>query len=220
MSVAREAFTYDTPERPVSAVRHGAEPLADHVPIRLVLTHAFGGTLDTPSLVHLADACAARGLETIRCNLPAAEARRRGRPDPQASVEAAWRAIATQARAGCDRLVIGGRSYGGRMASHAATEPGVCDGLVLLGYPLQPPTKPGQLRVEHLVSIAVPILVVQGDRDQFSPGTLLEEAFGPLPTATIHRIAGADHAHAVRGRPPADVADEVASVIVEWAART
>lgn len=207
-----ESFTFDAPEGPVSAARH--VPESPHG-IRLVLTHAFGGTLGTPSLVHLADACAQRGIETIRFNLPMAEAGRR-RPDPQAKVEAAWRAVADQARDGCDRLVIGGRSYGGRIASHVATEPGVCDGLVLLGYPLQPPDRPGQLRVQHLVSIAVPVLVVQGDRDAFSPGTLLEDAFAPLPNATIHRLAGADHAHAVRGRALSEVAAEVAKIIVAW----
>jgi predicted alpha/beta-hydrolase family hydrolase len=197
---------------------------AHHVPAqasgdRLVLTHAFGGSLRTPSLVHLADACASLGLETIRFNLPAAEAGRR-RPEPPARVEAAWRAVCAQARTDRGRLFIGGRSYGGRIASHVAIEPGACDGLVLLGYPLQPPDRPGQTRDAHLASIEVPILVVQGDDDAFSPGTLLEDAFGPLPNATIHRIADADHAHAVRGRSIAEVAAEVASVIVDWVART
>lgn len=210
-----EPFGFETPEGPVTAARHVPEQAGG---VRLVLTHAFGGTLATPSLVHLAEACAARGIDTIRFNLPQAESGSR-RPQPSAKVEAAWRAVAQQARDGCERLVIGGRSYGGRIASHVATEPGVCDGLVLLGYPLQPPDKPGQLRVEHLVSIAVPVLVVQGDRDAFSPGTLLEDAFAPLPNATIHRIAGADHAHAVRGRSLAEVAAEVAAAIVAWLAR-
>lgn len=207
---------FDTPEIAVTAACHRTETPTG---TRLLLTHAFGGTLDTPSLVHLADACAARGLETIRFNLPAAETGRR-RPEPQAHVEAAWRAVAEQARDGCDRLIIGGRSFGGRVASHIATEPGVCDGVVLLGYPLQPPSRPGKLRVEHLVSIVVPILVVQGDRDTFSPGTLLQDAFAPLPNATIHLLAGGDHGHAVRGRSLDEVAGEVAEVIIDWLART
>lgn len=215
-SSVSEPASFETPEGAVTAAIHVPEQPTG---VRLAVTHAFGGSLNTPSLVHLADACATRGVETIRFNLPQAEARRR-RPDPQAKVEAAWKAIAQQARDGCERLLIGGRSYGGRMASHVATEPGVCDGLVLLGYPLQPPERPGQLRVAHLVSIVVPILVIQGDRDPFSPGTLLQDAFEPLPHATIHWIAGGDHAHAVRGRSLAEVAAETASVIVDWLART
>lgn len=215
-TVTHEPGWFETPEIDVTAMRHvPAAPSGT----RLVLTHAFGGTLDTPSLVHLADACAQRGLDTIRFNLPAAETGRR-RPEPQAGVEAAWRAVAQQAREDCDRLILGGRSFGGRIASHVATEPGVCEGVVLLGYPLQPPSRPGKLRIEHLASIRVPILVVQGDRDAFSPGTLLADAFDPLPNATIHLLEGADHGHAVRGRSLEDVAAEVADVIVAWLART
>ena len=202
---------------------HGSLSAAIHTPVRpsgdrVILTHGASGSYATPNLVAVCDALAERGIEAVRFNLPAAERKRRS-PDRAPIVEAVWRDVAARLRDGTERLVIGGRSYGGRMASHvAAVDPHACDGVLLLAYPLHPPGKPEQQRTQHLSSIQVPILVVQGDRDPFASGTLLEEAFEPLERATIHRIPGGDHSHAVRGRTTADVAAEVAGAVVAWLA--
>ena len=108
--------------------------------------------MDTPSLRDFAAAMADRGIDVVRFNLPYVEAGRKA-PGPRARDEACWRAVAAQLRPSAKRLVLGGRSYGGRMASHVAAEGVACDGLLFLAYPLHPPGKPTELRTDHLARI-------------------------------------------------------------------
>src|SRR3989442_2798202 len=96
----------------VSAAWHEADGDA-----LLALTHGAGGTIDTPSLRAFAEATAAHGVSVVRFNLPYVEAGRRS-PGPAARDEACWRAVAEQGRGRTKRLFLGGRSYGGRLASH------------------------------------------------------------------------------------------------------
>jgi len=181
----------------------------------LALTHGAGGTLDTPALVAYAEAVAARGLRVVRFNLPYVEAGRKS-PGPQARDEACWRDVAAGLRDHAARLILGGRSYGGRMASHVAASGVACDGLVFLAYPLHPPGKSERLRTAHLERIMAPMLFLQGTRDAFAEPALLTRALRLLPGATLHRLEGGDHGHKVAGRTPADVAAELADATVEW----
>ena len=181
----------------------------------LALTHGAGGTLDTPSLVAYAEAMAARGTHLVRFNLPYVEAGRKT-PGPQARDEACWRDVATSLRGRAARLLLGGRSYGGRMASHVVADGVSCDGLVLLAYPLHPPGKPESLRTAHLERIMAPMLFLQGTRDPFADPALLTRTLSLLPGATRHRLEGGDHGHKVAGRTVADVAAELADVTVQW----
>ena len=194
----------------LSAVWHEAE--GDTL---LALTHGAGGTLETPSLRAYAEAMAARGVRVVRFNLPYAEAGRKS-PGPAARDEACWRDVAATLRPQAERLVLGGRSYGGRMASQAVAGGAPCDGLVFLAYPLHPPGKPDVLRTAHLGAIAVPMLFLQGTRDPFADPPLLARALDRLPLATLHALEGGDHGHAVRGRPLADVVTELADATVRW----
>ena len=194
----------------VSAAWHGAE--GDTL---FALTHGAGGTLATPSLVAYADALAARGLGVVRFNLPYVEAGRKA-PGPQARDEACWRGIVAALQRRAARLVIGGRSYGGRMASHVAADGTPCAGLVFLAYPLHPPGKPTQLRAAHLERIRAPMLFLQGTRDPFADPELLTRTLALLPGATRHRLEGGDHGHKVTGRTAADVAAELADATVVW----
>ena len=194
----------------VTAVWHGTP--GDTL---LALTHGAGGTLDTPSLVAYADAMAARGAHVVRFNLPYVEAGRKA-PGPQARDEACWRDVAAALRPRAARLLLGGRSYGGRMASHVAAEGVACDGLVFLAYPLHPPGKPTQLRTAHLERIMAPMLFLQGTRDPFADPALLTRTLAHLPGATRHPLEGGDHGHKVAGRTVADVASELADATVEW----
>ncbi len=196
----------------VSAAWHGDE--SDTI---LALTHGAGGTLETPSLKAYAEAMAARGVRVVRFNLPYVEAGRKA-PGPAARDEACWRAIATTLRQQASRLVLGGRSYGGRIASHVAAGGAPCDGLVFLAYPLHPPGKPEVLRTAHLGAIRVPMFFLQGTRDPFAQPALLACALEALPRATLHAIEGADHGHAVRGRALADVVREIADATEKWMA--
>ncbi len=171
--------------------------------------------MDTPSLRAYADAVADRGVRVVRFNLPYVEAGRRA-PGPRARDEACWRDVGAFLRPRAVRLVIGGRSYGGRMASHVVAEGAPCDGLVLLAYPLHPPGKPGDLRTAHLASIRVPTLFLSGTRDAFATWPLLSAAVASMPAATLHAVDGADHSHAVRGRPVAAIAAELADATIAW----
>lgn len=185
----------------------------------LVLTHGAGGTKDTPSLRAYADAVAARGLGAVRFNLPYAEAGRRS-PGSAAPNEACWRAVAEAVRPRAARLFLGGRSYGGRLASNIVAEGTPCAGLVFIAYPLHPPGRPENIRDAHLRRITAPMLFLQGSADPFADPALLDATIASLPTATLHRLEGGDHSHRVRGRSEADVIAELADATMRWLAST
>lgn len=194
----------------VSAAWHGAT--GDTL---LALTHGAGGTMETPSLRAYAEGMAVRGIGVVRFNLPYVEAGRKA-PGPAARDEACWRAVAAHLRPATRRLFLGGRSYGGRMASQAVADGVACDGLVFLAYPLHPPGKPTALRTAHLARIEVPMLFLQGTRDAFADPALLARAVAALPRATLHRLEGGDHGHAVRGRSVEEVVAELADATRAW----
>ena len=190
--------------------------------LTLVLGHGAGAPQTSDFMVAFARAFARRGLTTVTFNFPYMEARRR-MPDRAPVLEAAFRAVIEAVRArpdwGGDRLVIGGKSMGGRMASHVAAAG--LDGLagcVFLGYPLHPPGKPEQLRAAHLGRIREPMLFVQGALDTFGTPEELAPILAPLgPTVRLHVVAGGDHSFKVPRRGPvpqeevfAGVQDEVA----------
>lgn len=134
------------------------------------------------------------GHRVLRFEFPYMAARRHGGgrrpPDRQSVLLDTWRSVLAAA-GGSDRLVIGGKSMGGRIASLLATEAGV-PGLVCLGYPFHPPGRPDKPRVEHLSELQVPTLIVQGSRDPF--GTLEEVRSYRLSSAIRFAwIADADH---------------------------
>jgi predicted alpha/beta-hydrolase family hydrolase len=181
----------------------------------LALTHGAGGTMDTPSLRAYAVAMAAHGVGVVRFNLPYVEAGRKA-PGPAARDEACWQAVAAHLRSTGRRLFLGGRSYGGRIASQAVAAGVACDGLVFLAYPLHPPGKKTALRTAHLARITVPMLFLQGTRDAFADPTLLARAVAALPGATLHRLEGGDHGYAVRGRTVEEVMTELADATLTW----
>ncbi len=190
----------------------------------VVLGHGAGGSRRTPMLLALADALARSGRAARLYTFPDAERRGRG-PDPPAVLEAASRAAARLAveRSGARRVVHGGRSMGGRIASQvvAAGEPAA--GLVLLAYPLHPPGRPEQLRDAHLPRIAVPMLFGQGPRDAFAREDLLQRTLAGLgPRAELARVAEADHSFAVlrrSGRTGEEVMREVEQTVLGWLER-
>jgi predicted alpha/beta-hydrolase family hydrolase len=140
-------------------------------------------------------------------------------------LEACYRAVLAQLRADADlrptRLVIGGKSMGGRMASHLAAAGEAVDGLLFLGYPLHPAGKPETLRAAHLQRIAVPMLFLAGTRDALCRLDLLRAALAGLPQATLHVVDDGDHSFAVRarsGRDQAAVRGEIVDASLTWLA--
>jgi len=189
-----------------------------------VLAHGAGAGMRHPFLESISQRLAEQGIATLRYQFPYMERRSR-RPDPPAVAAATVRAaVAEAARIAPDLpLVAGGKSFGGRMTSTAQAEeplPGV-RGLVFLGFPLHPPGRPDDKRAEHLAHVQVPMLFLQGTRDDFAALKLLQPLVKRLgERATLHLVEGGDHSFRVltkSGRSEGEVMGEVVSTIVEWA---
>lgn len=181
----------------------------------LVLAHGAGGDLDDALLRGVGSLMAAEGVATLRFNFPYREAGRRS-PGSQAQSESCYRAINARAHEEGVAVYCGGKSYGGRIATHIAAQGSEVDGLVLLSYPLHPPGRPDNLRDTHLKDIRAPILIVQGTRDPFATPSLLRRTVGELESATLVEIDGGDHSLRVKGRRPADVVAEVTEAIARF----
>lgn len=187
----------------------------------VVLGHGAGGNRHNPMLRALAEALAASGRAACLYNFAYAEKGSR-RPDPPSVLEATTRAAAALAlqATGARRVVHGGRSMGGRIASQVVSAGERADGLVFLGYPLHPPGQYEKRREGHLPGIGAPLLFVQGTRDAFAREDLLLALLDRLsPRAELHRVAGADHSFTVRkssGRTPEDVLAEVRAALLGW----
>ena len=147
----------------VSGVWHHPSRGSDYV----ILAHGAGGNMDTPQLKAYAEQVAVRDLGAVRFNFAYAEAKKKA-PDRTDKLEACYRAVATEVSKQAKRLFIGGRSMGGRIGSHIVAQGFPVDGLIFLAYPLHPPGKPERIRDEHLKTITVPMLFLQGSRDPFA----------------------------------------------------
>jgi len=222
--IAQDGFSSGEP--PVTGRRYLAAPGADTSGVTIVLAHGAGAGMAHPFMVACATGLAARGLDAVTFNFPYME-RRAKAPNPAPQLEACYRAlIATLVERGWltgRRLVIGGKSMGGRMATMvAAGEQPVAHpiaGVVALGYPLHPPGRPQQLRVAHLPSIRPALLVVQGTRDEFGGPDELAPHLAPLGArATIHRVERGDHSFKVTGLPKGSppVLDGILDTVAAW----
>jgi predicted alpha/beta-hydrolase family hydrolase len=192
----------------------------------LILAHGAGAGHDSPFMVAFGQALAGLGLETITFNFAYTQQGRKV-PDRRPVLEACYLAVIDQVRrdvpAASAALFIGGKSMGGRIATHVATDPaaGVA-GVVLLGYPLHPPGKPLERRDAHLPAVAAPLLFVQGSRDAFGTPSEFEPVLSALAgRATLHVVEGGDHSFKVAkaGRQgQAAVHEQVQRVITGWIA--
>ncbi len=190
----------------VPVERWGADAPA-HRP-GLLLTHGAGSDRSDPAVRAVAEGLAARGVPVLLFELPYATAGRRP-PDPMPRLEAAYRDVLRAAPdlLGPRPLVLGGRSLGGRVASHLVAAGAPARGLCLLAYPLHPERRPERLRTDHWPRLRVPTLLVSGDRDRLCRQDLLEDALPALPgPVTLHVLAGADHGLTTRARDPRDTA--------------
>ena len=191
-----------------------------------VLAHGAGAGMRHPFLEKVAEGLAVAGMGTLRYQFPYME-RGSGRTDPPDRCVATVRAAVNAARAQVPGLplVAGGKSFGGRMTSTAQSRvplEGV-RGLVFLGFPLHPPGKPGITRAEHLDLIQVPMLFLQGTRDQFARGDLLHQVVERLkPRATLHVVEGGDHSFKVPKTlgTEAEVFRHLVTTITDWTDRS
>jgi uncharacterized protein len=211
----------------VTALRYAAGG-ENPAPARLVLAHGAGADQRHRVMVALARAIASDGVEVVTFNFLYTEQQRRT-PDRPAVLEQTWQSVIEALAADMPeprRLVIGGKSMGGRIASMVLAAPPATpawarvSGLVLLGYPLHPPGKPDQLRTAHLPSVRVPVLLVQGTRDAFGSRDEVEPVFAALPTRVdTEFVERGDHSFAVpksAGVTAAEVLNRVAARVSGW----
>lgn len=175
----------------------------------LVLAHGAGAPQTHPFMTAFARGLSSRGIGVVTFNFLYKERGRRA-PDPPARLEACYRSVIAAVRERESvigrRLLVGGKSMGGRIASQvvaADTRDGVSsgvDGLVLLGYPLHPPGRPEKLRDAHLPAITAPMLFVQGSRDAFGTPDELRPVLAGCSAAELFVVDGGDHSFKVRGR--------------------
>lgn len=176
--------------------------------VRLILAHGAGGAMTSSFMETMAEMLAARGVAVTRFEFGYMADRRKGgkrRPPPRAELLAPEYRAVVDAVGGSlvpgQRLLIGGKSMGGRVASLIADEllgAGRIAGLVCLGYPFHPPGKPDQLRTQHLEGLTTPCLVVQGDRDPFGSRDEVEN-LSLSPKIRFHWAGDGDHDLGPRG---------------------
>ena len=189
-----------------------------------VCAHGAGGNMDDRGIVQTANTLRSRGLGVVRFNFLYKE-KKSGRPDPMPRLKECITAVVARVREEIEpkKLIIGGRSMGGRAASMLAADGFECDGLLLLAYPLHPPGKPDQLRDAHLPAIKVPVLCFNGTRDPFCTPDLMKEALKKVKTDwKMHWVEGADHSFHVpksSGRTDAEVLAEIGNATEVWVSR-
>jgi len=212
----------------VSALVYQADK-KNHAALTVVLGHGAGANQTSGFMRMFAKGLAARGLDVMTFNFIYME-QGRSVPDQKPKLEACFRAVIEGAlkhkKLKKNRLVIGGKSMGGRIASQVMAEEGKeafadeVAGLVFLGYPLHPPGNPAKLRVEHLADIHKPMLFVQGTRDALGTPEEIQPFIKNLrPAAKIYPIEGGDHSFKAPkkfGTPQEQVFENAMDEIDRW----
>jgi predicted alpha/beta-hydrolase family hydrolase len=188
-----------------------------------VLAHGAGAGMKHPFMAAVAEGLSERGIATLRYQFPYME-RGSKRPDTPKIAQAAVRAAVTEAArlAPGLPLIAGGKSFGGRMTSQAQAASPLprVRGLAFLGFPLHAPGKPSDERAKHLSGVQVPLLFLQGTRDDLADLALLQPLAARLgPRATLRLFPDADHSFHVparTGRKDAEVMREVVDALASW----
>ena len=232
MAKETEKFTVSVNENEsVTALLYAADKKA-RAGLTAVLGHGAGASQDSGFMVMFASGLAARGVDVMTFNFVYME-QGRSVPDQKHKLESCFRAVietaVKQRKLKNNRLVIGGKSMGGRIASQVAAIASnekaplgdEINGLVFLGYPLHPPGAPSKLRVEHLAQVRKPMLFVQGTRDALGTPEEIEPFIKDLrPAAKIHTIEGGDHSFKAPkkfGVPQEQIYETAMNEIVSWA---
>jgi predicted alpha/beta-hydrolase family hydrolase len=185
--------------------------------------HGAGGSMTDRATLAAANQLRSRGVGVVRFNFLYKE-KGSSRTDPMPKCMSVIDAVASRVRQELSpkKLIIGGRSFGGRAASMLASEGFDASGLLLLAYPLHPPGKQDKLRDEHLPRITMPVLCFNGTRDEFCTPELMERVLETVKAPwTMHWLDGADHSfHVLKssGRNDAAVLQEVGEVAHAWLA--
>jgi predicted alpha/beta-hydrolase family hydrolase len=200
------------------------EPALERQAAVFICAHGAGGNKNDKATAAAAKALRAVGLGVVRFNFLYKE-KGAGGPDRMPKLMECFSSVAAHVRDTLEpaRLIIGGRSMGGRAASMLAADGFEAAGLLLLAYPLHPPGQHDKLRDEHLPRITMPVLCFNGTRDAFCDRPLMERAIASVTTRwTMHWLDGADHSFHVpksSGRTDADVLGEIGEATRGWLAQ-
>ena len=205
-------------EAEVWVQRAGGDP-----PVRraLVLAHGAGGDVDETTLERICAGALEQGVDAARLRFPYRVQGRKA-PDAAPKLEAAYRAVVrwVKSELGAARVVAGGRSMGGRIATLLAVTGEPVEGLMLVAYPLHPAGKEDKLRDTHLYVLQRPMLFIQGDRDPLCRMHLMTPVADRLGArATLHVVAGGDHSFKVlkrSGRTTDEAQAEVVRAALTW----
>jgi len=192
----------------------GGAPAQTH----LIYAPGAGSNVNDPFGQYLSQRLPDEGIALFRFQFPYMEDQKR-RPDSPRVLEETWSQVINRVRPEAKRLVVGGRSMGGRIASHLAAGGAPVEGVALFAYPLRPPGNKAKIRDQHLAEITTPVLFCSGTRDAFGTPQELEEAAGKTPRSTLRFLEGADHGFAVlksSGRTREDVWREAADHLLAW----
>lgn len=182
----------------------------------LTLAHGAGAGMSHPFMEALADSLATLAIATLRFNFPFSE-HGKARPDPPAAAQATIAAAIAKAHELHPDLplFVSGKSFGGRMSSQylAANPDSIAKGVIFYGFPLHPAGKPATDRSDHLRSLKIPMLFLQGTKDALATWALIEAVCQSLPAASLVKLEGVDHSFKA-GR--ADVISLLASETRQW----
>jgi predicted alpha/beta-hydrolase family hydrolase len=182
-----------------------------------VFAHGAGAGMKHPFMVKLSAALASLSIGTLRYNFPYMENGKK-RPDvPAVAEKTVGRAISTAHELFPDTMLMaGGKSFGGRMTSQyfSRTDPGFVKGIVFVGFPLHAPGSPGLDRANHLATIRIPLLFLQGTRDALASIDLIEKVSSSHAKATLKKFEGADHSFKAGKQ---DLIEPLAQSIASWA---
>ena len=215
-----------------AATLYQADPAARR-DVLCVLAHGAGQGQSSPWMIRYARGLADRGLDVVTFDFPYMQAGRRA-PDRAPVLENAFRRVVASAaghrHVHANRLIIGGKSMGGRMATHLAASSAAwpadappLDAVVVFGYPLKPPggSKTSPDRVSHLLQLTVPTLIVQGTRDSFGGPDDVRRALadrGGRAAIQVHAVEGGDHSLVVRKKGAAGSDEQVWDAVAAWIA--
>ncbi len=209
----KERIVLSTKTHQMEAVLHLPEKACEQ---GVILAHGAGSNMDSPFMRFFHERIAEAGYSCMRFNFPYMQAGKKA-PDPQPVLIAAYREAVKSMPAA--KLVIGGKSMGGRIASYVAGEERV-NGLMFIGYPLHPPGKPDQLRDEHLYSIRKPMIFLSGTRDPFARPDLFSNTLKRIGNfAVLHSVEGGGHSLEVprkSGVSEPEVLEGALGAILRW----
>ena len=183
----------------------------------IILAHGAGQGMHSPFMTYFHTELARCGFLTVKFNFDYMDEQKQA-PDPQPKLQARYRAVVSEVveEHKPKRVIIGGKSMGGRVASYIAGDISVVNGLVFLGYPLHPPGKLDQLRDQHLYGLERPMLFISGTKDTFAERRLLEDVVRRTgERATLVWIEGGDHS-LKKGRRDKESLQHAAGHVAQW----